>query len=369
MNKIILIGPVNPYRGGIAHFLTTFSSYMSKISDIQIISFKRLYPKFLYPGKFQKELNIKKSDNTDYVIDTLNPLTWIKAVKKIISSKPDVVIFTYWTSYLFFVYFFLIIVLRKKNIKIAINFHNLIDHEARSVGSFFTKNIIKKSDYVIYEEIGLNINNFIKINQKAKYKYLTKPCNQDFNLNIEAFKKKKKLELLFYGFIRHYKGLDILLEAMSLVKNQIDVHLSIVGEIWHKNEKFWRSLISSFNLQDSVSFNPSYVSTEDTVKYFKRSDFIVMPYRSVTGSGILPMVYYFNKGIIASNIGNLPELIIENDRGFIFQNGDSLDLSKKIVQANNINLKQKIIRNNNFINKYNFENYTKEVQNFLFNNK
>lgn len=116
MNKqnIIIVGPVAPFRGGISHFLTSFSSFMSKLCNVYILSFKRLYPNFLYPGKFQKELKNINITNADFIIDTLNPVTWFMTLKKIYNYKPDVVIFTYWTSYLFFLYYFLIFFLKKK---------------------------------------------------------------------------------------------------------------------------------------------------------------------------------------------------------------------------------------------------------------
>ena len=120
--KLVLIGPVAPFRGGIAHFLTAFSVHMSELCETHIISFKRLYPKFLYPGKFQKELNTKKIKNTDYIVDTLNPFTWIKVLKKIFSLKPNIVVFTYWTSYLFIFYYFLIFFIKKKILKLQLIF-------------------------------------------------------------------------------------------------------------------------------------------------------------------------------------------------------------------------------------------------------
>ena len=223
------------------------------------------------------------------------------------------------------------------------------------------------SNFIIYEEIDLKEKSLININKNSKFKYLTKPCNQNFDLNIKPFEKKASLELLFYGFIRHYKGLDILLEAMSLINNKIDVHLSIVGEVWFKNKNFWIKEIKKYSLEKHITFDPNYVDEHLTTKYFKRADYIVMPYRSVTGSGILPMAYYFNKSIIASNIGNLPELIENDKKSFLFKVCDSLDLSKKIVMAYQLKLNCNEKKNNKFNKKYNFDNYTKEFKNFIFN--
>lgn len=363
--KLVLIGPVAPFRGGIAHFLTSFSVHMSELCETHIISFKRLYPKFLYPGKFQKELNTKKIKNTDYIVDTLNPFTWIKVLKKIFSLKPNIVVFTYWTSYLFIFYYFLIFFIKKKNIKIAIDFHNLGDHEAKILGVFLSKCLIKKSDFVFYQEINLNKSDLLKINSNAKFKYMLKPCKQDFDLNINQFKRKASLELLFYGFIRPYKGLDILLNAMSLVKNKIDVHLTVVGEIWYKSEEYWKSIINNYKLNKVVSFDPNYVNDVDTVKYFKRADFVVMPYKSVTGSAIFSLAQYFDKKIIASNIGNFSNIIESN--GLLFEKNDSKDLSDKIILADLLNKKSKNIIKNNIKKKNNFKNYTEDFKNFLFN--
>ena len=223
------------------------------------------------------------------------------------------------------------------------------------------------SNFIIYEEINLEEKKLIKLNENAKFKYFIKPCNQVFDLKIEPFKRNASLELLFYGFIRHYKGLDILLEAMSFIKNKIDFHLSIVGEIWFKNKNFWELEIKKYNLKNNVTFDPNYVDEEITTKYFKRADYIVMPYRSVTGSGILPMAYYFNKSIIASNIGNLPELIKNDKMSLLFNVCDSLDLSKKILMAHQLKLNNVNVKYNDFNKKYNFDNYTKKLKNFIFN--
>jgi len=364
--KVILIGPVAPFRGGISHFLSTFSIFMSKTCATNTISFKRLYPKFLYPGKFQIEEYTKINFNTDYIIDTLNPFTWIKTLKKIFFLKPDVVIFTYWSSYLFIFYYFLIFFIKKKKIKIALDFHNLSDHETKVIGSFLSNRLIKKSDFVIYQEINLNEKYFLKINKNVKSKYLIKPCKQNYDLTIGAFKRRASLELLFFGFIRPYKGLDILLHAISLIKNKINVHLSIVGEVWYKNEKYWLSTIKKYKLNKIISFDPYYVDDKKTVKYFKRADFIMMPYKSVTGSAILSLANYFNKRIIASNVGNLPNLVKENYNSIIFENGNSEDLANKIILAEAKNRQFKNLKKNYFNKKYNFKNYTRDFKNFLF---
>ena len=193
---------------------------------------------------------------------------------------------------------------------------------------------------------------------------MLKPCKQDFDLNIHPFKRKASLELLFYGFIRPYKGLDILLNAMSLVKNKINVHLTVVGEIWYKSEEYWKSIISNYKLNKIVSFDPNYVNDVDTVKYFKRADFIVMPYKSVTGSAIFSLAQYFDKKIIASNIGNFSNIIESN--GLLFEKNDSKDLSDKIILADLLNKKSKNIIKNNIKKKNDFKNYTEDFKNFLF---
>ncbi len=126
--------------------------------------------------------------------------------------------------------------------------------------------------------------------------------------------------MLFYGFIRPYKGLDLLIEAMGRLKNE-DIHLTVAGEFW-EGKRETEDSIQSLGIQEKVELVPHYISEQDTAAYFVRADVVVLPYRSATGSGVVPIAYHYGKPVIATKVGGLPEVVVNGKTGVLLEKDD-----------------------------------------------
>ena len=340
--KICVIGPTYPYRGGISHYNTLLCENLKKRHDVKSVSFKRLYPSFLYPGKDQKDLNSKINIKTDseYLIDSINPLTWIHAFLSIKKEQSDLLIFQWWTPFFTPVYFTISCLTRRlTNTKILMISHNVLPHEKKKIDKIMTKMVYKNVDFFIVhsEEDLRNLRTLIP-NAKAKrtyhptYEYfktenkidLHLHSKEDLNLNL------KNKTILFFGFVRDYKGLNYLIEAMPKVLEKLNVDLLIVGEFWDDKEKYINQ-IKQLGIENYVYIIDRYVPNEEVNLYFSVADVVVLPYISATQSGIIQIAYGFDKPVITTNVGGLPDVVKNGETGFIVPSEDANALSKAIV--------------------------------------
>ena len=235
--KITILSPVYPFRGGIANFTNILASELLKNNDIQIITFKRQYPELLFPGKTQYEisqnkLNIKSSQ----LVDSINPLNWFNVGRKVKSDKPDILIFSFWMPFFAPAFGTIAKIVKKNNhTKILSICHNVIPHETKPGDLSFTKYFFSKVDYFVLLSQKVK-SDLLKIKPAAKFKVLFHPVYSSFGEPVNKKAAKEHLNLnypkiiLFFGLVREYKGLDILLKAMNLIKQNPDVKLVIAGE-------------------------------------------------------------------------------------------------------------------------------------------
>lgn len=373
--KIAIISPYPPIKGGISKESEIIYSNIKDIYDVSVISFKRLYPSLLYPSDSQYDFSMKIDDkNIRYDIDILNPISWFKVSNYIIKNNFTHIIFRYWNPFFIPLYLFINwrIKSKNKNLKISCICDNIFPHEFYSFEKFFIKKFF------------LNINNFLVMSDDSKKKLIDLVGNKSnivksflplkVNLNSrisrdDACKQLNivnppKLLLLFFGFIREYKGLDILLNSLKYLKN-IDVKLLIAGESYIDTSKI-SDLIKDNGLSKMVIWHKKYISNECINLYFSASDIVVLPYRKISQSGIIPMAYHFDKPVICSDITSFQENIIENETGYLFKKNDSKHLSIVITD---------VYKNHDFIksqenvkkykSRYSFENFLKHFEELL----
>lgn len=343
--KIIIIGPAYPYRGGIAHYTgLLYKNLLKKDHSVKIFNFKRLYPKFLFPGKTQFETSpeIEKIES-ERVIDSINPLNWLIAGFKIVKEKPDLVIFKYWLPF-FAPCFGSISAIVKIFSKAKIIFfcHNITPHEKFPLGKLLTKFAFAFSDHFIVQSSVVE-EDLLKIKPKAKYKKVFHPIYEIFGKAIDKNEARKILGikpdeklLLFFGYIRAYKGLDILLRAMKFILSEFPVKLLIVGEFYENPQKYFK-IVEEDGIADFVIFKSEYVPNEDVKIYFSASDLVVLPYLSATQSGIVQIAYNFSKPVITTNVGGLPEVVQDGITGLIVDPSPE-KLAQAIVKFFNENL-------------------------------
>jgi len=340
--KICVIGPTYPYRGGISHYNTLLCENLKKRHDVKSVSFKRLYPSFLYPGKDQKDLNSKITIKTDseYLIDSINPLTWIYTFLSIKKEQPDILIFQWWTPFFTPVYFTISFLIRYlTNTKILMICHNVLPHEKKKMDKILTKMVYKNADFfIVHSEEDLRNLRALIPNVDAKqthhptYDYFK--TGNKINLHLRSKEElnlnQKNKTILFFGFVRDYKGLNYLIEAMPKVLEKQKVDLLIVGEFWEDKEKYIDQ-IKQLGIENYVHIIDRYVPNEEVSLYFSVADVVVLPYISATQSGIIQIAYGFDKPVITTNVGGLPDVVKNGKTGFIVPSGDANALSKAIV--------------------------------------
>lgn len=324
--KIAIIGPAHPLRGG---GISTLNERLATIlqeqgHEVTIYSFSLQYPSFLFPGKSQFTDEPAPSHLTIHsIINSINPINWLSAGKRIKNDKPDLVIVRYWLP---FMGPSLGTVLRQvkknKHSKVVCIADNIIPHEKRLGDEAFTKYFIKPVDAFITMSKEV-LKDLGQLTNKPKI-YSTHPLYDNYGALLTRDEACDKLGLnkdtnylLFFGFIRKYKGLDMLLEAMNepALKNQ-NIHLIVAGE-YYDDKSFYDDLIAKYNLEDRLHLFTEFIPNEDIRQYFSAADLIVQPYRTATQSGITSVAYHFEKPMVVTDVGGLAEVVIDGKTGYV----------------------------------------------------
>lgn len=314
MSKIIIIGPAYPLRGGLATFDERLAKqFMDEGHDVTIYTFSLQYPNFLFPGKTQysesappKELNIK------VCINSINPFNWIKVGRQLLREKADVIVVRYWLPFMGpCLGTILRIASRNKQTKIVGIIDNAIPHEKRIGDTLFTKYFVSTVDAFITmsESVRQDLKSFtneaISLVQHPLYDNFGKKMQQDEARDLLGIPRDKYV-FLFFGFIRQYKGLDLLITALDKVsENSV---LLVAGE-FYAGEDDIKLQIEQSKSKDRILCHTNFIKDEEVTHYFSASDCVVQPYRNATQSGVTPLAYYFEVPMIVTNVGALPNLV------------------------------------------------------------
>jgi glycosyltransferase involved in cell wall biosynthesis len=324
--KILIVGPAHPLRGGLATFNERLAlSFKEQGHECDILSFSLQYPSILFPGKSQFSVdaapqNIKIFSN----INSINPINWLLVGNKIAKAKYDIVIFRYWLS--FMAPAFGTIARRIKtnghSCIIAIT-DNLIPHEKRFFDNNLTRYFINTCDGFLTMSEAVK-QQLISWNVKKPIMYTPHPMYDMFGAGIEKNEAKIKLGLetncnylLFFGFIRRYKGLHLLLDALhdERMRNR-NLKVIIAGE-FYEDAKPYLNQIAQLNLQDRVELRNEFIPNSEVATYFSAADAVIQPYTDATQSGVTQIAYYYNKPMIVTNVGGLAELVPHEKVGLV----------------------------------------------------
>ena len=329
MPRIGLLGPILPYRGGIAQHTTMLHRNLSLQADLLTISFKRLYPGWLYPGESDREPGYEgyNEEKVHYLLDSLNPHTWLKACRLLASHSPQLVVIPWWTVFWLPCFGLMAEYLRRRKIPVMFLCHNVVDHESRRWKAALSRlGLSRGTCYIAHTKADAEA--LKSLIPKAKVAVQPHPIYNQFPPAKENLPRRAKLELLFFGIVRPYKGLDILVEAMNLLRGE-DVFLSIVGEWWEKNEPL-RKAVKEAESHQRMEVVDRFVTAQEVADYFARADVVVLPYHSSTGSGIVALAYHYGKPVVATDVGGLSEIIEEGVSGRLVKAGDSESLAGAI---------------------------------------
>lgn len=336
--KVVLIGPVYPYKGGIAHYTGLMCKALSKKYDVHMMSYSMQYPRLLFK-KEQKDFgnDTFKIENTDFAINTANPFNWIKVAKKIKKVAPELVIIQWWHPYFAPCYWSICKMLG--NIKIMFLCHNVFPHERFPMDRFLVKRVLRQGDYYIVQS-SQDEEDLKSICKEPIYRKTVHPTYNAFKIqNLSKEEGRQQLQigveekvLLFFGFVREYKGLKHLLRAMpEIVKSTDNVKLLVVGDFAGDKEDYL-NIIKELEIDKYIEIHDGYIPDKEVEKFFAASDLVVLPYESATQSGIVQIAYGFEKPVVATNVGGLPEVVLDGKTGYIVEAKDSTQLAAKIVE-------------------------------------
>jgi D-inositol-3-phosphate glycosyltransferase len=326
--KIVLIGPAYPYRGGIAHHTNMLYTYLRRHGhEVDVITFTRQYPRILYPGQTQEEVgqagDVAEAIPSVRLIDSVNPLTWWRTARRVSEGNYDLHVFRWWLPFFGFAFGTIArIVRRRRPGSVLVILDNLFPHEKRPGDTQLTNYFFRFCDRAICQSSTV-LEQLARTYPHIPRTMLPHPVYENFGELEPRENARRRLGItatrviLFFGFVRRYKGLDRLLEAMPAIVERVpDVHLLVVGEFFEDREPYLR-MIREGGVGDRVTIHDSYVPNEEVAGWFSSADMLVLPYHSATNSGIVQIGYNFAVPAIVTNVGSLSEVVLDGETGIV----------------------------------------------------
>ncbi|NOY05797.1 MAG: glycosyltransferase [Chlorobi bacterium] len=329
--NIVIIGTAYPLRGGIAHYVGLLYKYLSRRHDVTVVTFKRQYPKLLFPGKSQEETGDPGIPLESHLwIDSINPWTWLTTGLRVRRMKPDLVIYKFWLPFFAPAYGVIAAIAKwRRATRTLFICDNIIPHERRPGDRLFTRFAMRFVDLYLVQSRSVE-SDLLSLKPGAKYVLQPHPVYEIFGEELEREIARERLNethpeldlspgeniVLFFGYVRDYKGLDVLLDALPFLLEQREVRVLVVGE-FYSDEKKYREQVERLGIGSHVYFHSSYVPNDEVSLFFSAADVVALPYHSATQSGIVQIAYNFNRPVVATDVGGLAEVVIHGRTGYI----------------------------------------------------
>ncbi|MFR9651328.1 MAG: glycosyltransferase family 4 protein [Rikenellaceae bacterium] len=319
--KILLLGPAHPYRGGLVAIMESMArEFMRRGDEVSMVTFTLQYPSFLFPGERQTVDTPAPEDLTiERRVNTINPLNWIAVGRYIANMRPDLVILKYWTPFMAPCFGTIARLARaNRHTKFVCQIDNVAPHESRIVDRPFNRYFLSSIDGFIYmsDQVGGELREYTS----APALFSPHPMFENLGSRVEREVACSALGLdpqysyaLFFGLIREYKGLDMLLEAWAATKDRLSGKRLIIAGEFYTDKQPYLELIKRLSLEDNITLHDHFVPDSEVCNYFCASDFLILPYRSATQSGVTQIAYNFSTPMVVTNVGGLPE-IVPHDR-------------------------------------------------------
>lgn len=325
--KIAILGTAYPYRGGLAAFNERLArQFQAEGHDVEVLTFTLQYPSFLFPGKTQFSSEAAPSDlRIRRVLSSCNPLTWLKVGHELRKSAPDILITCYWMSFMAPAFGTVCrIAARNRHTRCIALVHNMLPHDPSLLDKLFPPYYVaaQKGFVALSESVVCDIE---KLDRKAAPKtFSPHPIYDHYGDRLSKNDACARLALdlsvpymLFFGLVRAYKGLDLLLEAMGLLKQQgKQLPTLIVAGEFYEDEQKYRDIIARCAIEDKVIIKNEFIADADLPLYFGAADLIVQPYRSATQSGVTQVAFHFEKPMLVTNVGGLGEIVHHGKMGY-----------------------------------------------------
>lgn len=334
---IILVGPASPLRGGIAQYTDQLYLHLSKRHPVEVFTYSRLFPQLLFPGKTQFDTSSTTIGvPSRQTLDSIGPLSWWRTAAAIAKHQPRAVVVMHQMPFFAPCLGTLLRWIRRRSgARLILLSHNLIPHETHFFDVPLTRYLIKVPEafIVLSESVERDL---LRLRPNAKVVRVPQPIYDFFPSPPEQKEGRKQLGLppdqpvvLFFGLVRAYKGLGILLQAMTSLPQ---ARLLIAGEFYQPRADYERQ-INELGLRDRVHVEDRYIPNEDVPKYFAAADVVVLPYLSATQSGVSKLAYHFNKPVVITNVGGLAEEVEEGKTGYVAPPNDPTALAVAIEKV------------------------------------
>ena len=341
--KIVIIGPAHPLRGGLASFNERLAKeFQAQGNQVSIYTFSLQYPDFIFPGTTQYSSEPAPADlDIKVCINSVNPYTWIKTGRQLKKEKPDLIVVRYWLPLMGPCLGTILRIAKKnKHTKVVCIADNIIPHEKRFGDKPFTKYFVQPVDAFI--TMSEKVLSDLRLFEKDKpAKSVLHPLYDNFGAKISTAEARMHLGIgvndriiLFFGFIRKYKGLDILLDAMNILHNDqpkaTNIKLLVAGE-FYEDQKPYDDQIALLGIKDDLILRTNFIADSEVKYYLCAADVVVQPYRNATQSGVTPLAYHFEKPMIVTNVGGLPSLVPDDKVGLVAE-PNAAALAQKITE-------------------------------------
>ena len=327
--KIIIVGSAHPYRGGLASFNERLAQeFVADGHDVEIVTFTLQYPSFLFPGKTQFTDSPKPDGlSISRRINSTNPFNWMKVGREIRDKNADMVIFCYWMSFMAPSFGKIArIIHRNGKTKCIALVHNMIPHEQNILDKILPPYFVKSMDgfIALSKSVADDIGKFDKHGKPRTFS--PHPIYDHYGILLERTNALQQLGLdqnyryvLFFGLVRAYKGLDLLIDAFadSKLRNS-NIKLIVAGE-FYQDENIYRKQISELGINDKIIIHNKFIPDDKVNLYFSAADIIAQTYKSATQSGVTQIAFHFEKPMLVTNVGGLGEIVINGKSGYVVE--------------------------------------------------
>jgi glycosyltransferase involved in cell wall biosynthesis len=338
--SIAVVGPMHPYRGGIAHFLEKMEKGLrARGHETVPVTFTRQYPELLFPGKTQYVEGAETTEEDPVrLLDTLNPWTWYRTARYLARQSPDIVVFKYWMSFFAPAFGLIARYLRRKGVRVVSVVDNALPHERRPGDKLLGRFFLQSCDglIVMSDEVEEDIH---RLGVERPIRRMNHPIYNTFGDSLPRAEARAELDLpeeaptlLFFGFIRRYKGLHLLLTALPQIAEHLsEVRLVVAGEFYDE-KAFYQNIIENHQLDPYLRLHDGYVSDDEVATYFSAADVVVQPYVSATQSGVAKIAYHFERPLIMTDVGGLAEMMPHGEAGLVVPPEDPDALAEAVCR-------------------------------------
>ncbi len=335
--KICLIGPIHPLRGGIAHYNAQLALELGRRHEIIVMSFSRQYPALFFPGRTQFDPGQPPPGLVaEPLLDSLNPLSWIRAARRLAALAPDLVVVHWWNPYFTLCLGTTIRLARRRSRAVVVFIcHNVVPHDPFPGTRWLTRFALASCDaWLVHSQADRQELESLRLT--GTILVTAQPAARGFGEPIDKEHARGRLglsgnTLLYFGLIRHYKGLPHLLEALPRVLHRVDCTLLIVGEFYDGKDHCLR-LIDALGLASNVRVIDRFIPDAEVSLYFSAADLVILPYESATQSAIVPIAYAFERPVVATRVGGLPEAVCDGETGLLVEPHNPAALAEAIIR-------------------------------------